>query len=264
MKASNKIYLKMSVIMLLILAFVLSLLFVMIYFKYQNILSSLNSSKLSVIATSIEQTVSKAGQLGVPLKDMAGMTAVLSRAKKQDEHIKAIEIADAQGKVLFSTDIGNPGTLLNEEWAKTGGSSTIKNWYKDTDDSLVVGLQLIDDLGEFNGNVVLQYNKIDTLELLEETWEHLLTHSLWLFIIFSIVGLLIGRLGFSELIQFYQFLQYLDKNESSSTKLKSSPWMTDFENKIKASNDQYVRLDSELDTLAKAFKSNEGGKKDNG
>ena len=89
--------------MLLILAFVLSLLFIMIYFKYQNILSSLTSSRLSVVAASIEQTVSKTGQLGVPLQEMAGMTAVLSRVKRQGDEIQSIEITDAEGKTLFGT-----------------------------------------------------------------------------------------------------------------------------------------------------------------
>ena len=264
MKASNKIYLKMSVIMLIILAFVLSLLFIMTYFKYQNILASLTSSKLSVVATSIEQTINKTGQLGVPLHKMVGMTTVLPRTKKQDEKIKVIAIADNEGKVLFSTSIGEEGNYLDKEWIKASASATTKNWFKDTDDSLVVGLRLQDNLGEFNGSIVLQYSKANILALLQDTWGHLLTHTLWLFGVFAVIGLFIGRLGFSELIQFYQFLHYLDNTETASSKFKASPWMHDLENKFKASNDQYIQLNDELTVLSKALETKDGGKQSNG
>jgi hypothetical protein len=263
MKTATKVYLKLSISMLAILAFVLSLLLMMTYMKYQNILSSLVSSRLSVVAANIENSVNKTEQLGVSLQDMVSLRILLDRAVLQDGDLKSVAISSAGGRVLFSSELAEEGSMMDSEWLKTSKASPTKTFYKSSDDELTVGLRMINQLGVYSGTVILRYDNSSIDALLAGTWRSLFSNTLWLFAIFSLVGLVVGRVGFSELINFYQFLNFIEhRNELEEPSI--TPWMQDIEQKITAANDQYIQLDQQIATIAQGIESPEKGGSENG
>jgi|TARA_B110000467_G_C17891893_1_gene250302 hypothetical protein len=86
-----------------ILAMVLGLLLTMNYFKYGNILTDVNTSRLAVINKNLEFSLSRATNLGLALEELQFADRLLKRAKESDPAIREIQVFDNSGRVLFST-----------------------------------------------------------------------------------------------------------------------------------------------------------------
>jgi len=155
---------KMTVYTVFVLAMVFSLLLMMNYFKFQNILSNVTSSRLAVVNQTLEDSISNAVNLGLALDEIQIAQSIIDRAKKSDKAIQSIDVFDANGQVLFSTrDGGNKSKIASDildKLIKVKPANSVTNeWNNTTGEAFVVGVTLYNSFDRAIGGIVLNYDK---------------------------------------------------------------------------------------------------------
>lgn len=127
------------------------------YLKFESVLSSMVQSRYSFVVFTIKKNVEDRLNLGLALRQLRQVQEAIEREKVGDSQILGIGVYDFRGELLFDTDRGAIGSAVPEAWvASLQGSSGHPFSHLD-DDSLVVGLPLVNSLGKVEGGVVLRY-----------------------------------------------------------------------------------------------------------
>jgi len=84
------IMIKMTVYTTCILTLVLGLLLTMNYFKFENILTDVTTSRFAVINKNLEFSLSRETNLGLALEELQFADTLLKRAKEADPAIREI------------------------------------------------------------------------------------------------------------------------------------------------------------------------------
>ena len=148
---------KVSIALIAILLFTLMGTAFFAFYKFESVYSSLVQSRYSFVVFTIKKKVEDNLNLGFALRQIRQMQDVIEREKVRDRQVLGIEVFDAKGEVLFDTDRGAIGTLVPEEWRaslRQGGGQAFGHTDEDT---LIVGLPLVNGLGKVEGAVVLRY-----------------------------------------------------------------------------------------------------------
>lgn len=148
---------KVSLALVAVLLFTLAGTASFAFYKFETVYSSLVQSRYSFLVFTIKKKVEDNLNFGFALRQIRQTQDVIEREKVRDRQVLGIEVFDANGEVLFDTDRGAIGTLVPEEWqasARTGGSQSFGHTDEDT---LIVGLPLVNGLGKVEGGVVLRY-----------------------------------------------------------------------------------------------------------
>ena len=88
------------------------------YFKFKSALETATRSRMTVPAASVRAGIEAALALGVPLAGAGATPALLARERSADAEIVEIDVVDASGRTLFSTDPAHAGTQLGEPRAE--------------------------------------------------------------------------------------------------------------------------------------------------
>lgn len=132
------------------------------YYKFEDVLSSLVRSRYSFVVFTIKQKVEDSMNLGFSLRQLRQVQQIIELEKARDEQIQGIDVYDFNGEVLFDTDRGALGTRVPARWVEplaqpfvTAGPS--QQFSLIDEESVVVGLPLVNTLGKVEGAVVLRY-----------------------------------------------------------------------------------------------------------
>lgn len=200
MKNFIEIHLKLVITIWLILFSVLGLLLLMNYMKFSSMMSGVVSSQLQVISSSMQRSIIKAEQLGLPLAEMQNLPALLQRESSRDEQIKSIVIIDHTGRLLFHSDVAAAQlTALNADILRRANKSTDVQWSVESDLLLYSGLQLYDATEQLMGNIIIIYNKSNYLTAISKVLYQLLTVSAAIFGLFALFVFLAVRWGFADI-----------------------------------------------------------------
>lgn len=148
---------KVSLALVAILAFTLAMTTSFAYYKYETVYSSLVQSRYSFVVFTIKKKVEDSLSLGFALRQLRQVQDIIEREKVRDTQILAIEVYNANGEVLFDTDRGAIGTLVPDEWKESIRAAGSQPFGHVDDDTLIVGLPLVNSLGKAEGAVVLRY-----------------------------------------------------------------------------------------------------------
>lgn len=165
MRLGIKIALSLTGVVALALAFACLL----YYVQYETMFTSLQTSRMGVLATSIRNTVQSGTNLGLPLKDMRDIQGVIERAHALEDDIVSITVFDRSGTVLFDTDpsrIGPIPTGQTKTWAVASVKSGGRWDMPDTEAALengiaVAGTAIINSFDAVLGGVALRFSRAD-------------------------------------------------------------------------------------------------------
>lgn len=104
---------KISVILIIILFFSLTLNALLNFFNFEKTYRDLVSSRFHVAGKDLRGTIEYQLNLGLSLPEMKNVQSQADELKKKDVTIAAIEICDERGRILFATDgrrLGAPVT----------------------------------------------------------------------------------------------------------------------------------------------------------
>lgn len=198
-----RLYLKLMLGSIAILLAVLSLLFLMNYMKFQNILSEVVSSRLQVIVATIGRSLSHANALGLKLTEMNDATVLLERAKALDTGIADISVTDTNGRILYSTQPALIGSVIEGHDRNPTGDKAPDSWYREGSDVLTSGLTLRNAVDRPLGSVVLVYSKAGYNAVIHGVAGALLLGSAAIFAFFSVAMMLAARFACRELTCIY-------------------------------------------------------------
>lgn len=127
------------------------------FFKFQDVMSDLVRSRYSFVAFTIKQKVEDSLNLGFALRQLRQVQETIELEKARDEQVQGIEIYDAKGEILFNSDRGRIGASVPESWLQPLSAANVQPFAFLDEDSNVVGLPLVNNLGKVEGAVVLLY-----------------------------------------------------------------------------------------------------------
>jgi len=261
MRAFIEVHLKLVMTIWIILASVLGLLYLMNYMKFNSLISGVVSSQLQVMSSSLERSIIKAEQLGLPLKEMDNLPELLQRSKSRDPQVNSIFILNRNGQVLFSTDpqplrADDKDAILRKALK---GKETA--WTLDEEVTLYSGQQLFDSTRQRIGSIVIAYNKASYGSTVAQVKLHLLEMTLMIFGIFALLIFIAVRFGFHEVNNVFRLINRqlaADNSEALAAPLKPGSMAGKFADQIARSNDMKHQVASELDRLAASSSSSEG------
>lgn len=148
---------KVSAALIVILVSTMMVMALFGFFKFEDVMSSLVRSRYSFVAFTIKKKVEDSLNLGFALRQLRQVQETIELEKARDEQIQGIEIYDARGEILFNSDRGRVGASVPESWLDPLNAAAAQPFALMDEDSNVVGLPLINNLGKVEGAVVLLY-----------------------------------------------------------------------------------------------------------
>jgi len=261
MRAFIEVHLKLVMTIWIILASVLGLLYLMNYMKFNNLISGVVSSQLQVMSSSLERSIIKAEQLGLPLKEMDNLPELLQRSKSRDPQVNSIFVINQSGEVLFSTD----QRWLNHDDKDAVLRKALKgneiSWTLEKDLTLYSGQQLFDSTQQLIGSIVIAYNKASYGSTVAQVKLHLLEMTVMIFVVFALLIFIAVRFGFSEVNSVFKLInQQLSAkdNQKIPASLKPGSMAHEFARQISRSNEMKHQVESELDKISVSPNSSEG------
>jgi hypothetical protein len=201
---------KMTVYTTCIIALVLGLLLTMNYFKFGNILTNVTTSRLAVINTNLEFSLSRATNLGLALDELQFADTLLKRAKNSDPAIHEIQVFDVSGKVLFSTGKAAEGGEIDKNimaLIKPVRNKDTTEWAAHSAEQFVAGVTLYNSFDRSIGGIVLRYDRTGYMTLVEVVLEKLIMLTAAILGIAALVGCVGISFGFRELRHTYAAMQ---------------------------------------------------------
>jgi len=254
MKAFLEVHLKLIMTIWIILISVLGLLYLMNYMKFTSLMSSVVSSQLQVMSTSLERSIIRAEQLGLPLSEMNNLPELMQRAKARDEQVEALYVIGPRGKVLFATDRKEFDPAHAQQILRKALKGDESSWSLEESDTLYSGLQLFDGTGQLMGGIVIAYDKSGYGSVLAQVKLHLLEMTLMIFGSFAVLIFIAVRLGFGDINDVFKLISShlpKDKNKPSPAPLQLKPGSMAFRfaEQIDQSNRIKAQLNQELDEV---------------
>jgi hypothetical protein len=127
------------------------------YYKFEDVLSSLVRSRYSFVVFTIKHKVEDSLNLGLALRQLRQVQDIIELEKARDNQVFGIQVYDANGEVLFDTDRGAVGSRVPAGWTEPLTAAPGQPFGLAEEDSLLVGLPLVNTLGKVEGAVVLRY-----------------------------------------------------------------------------------------------------------
>ncbi|MEH6651234.1 MAG: hypothetical protein V7707_14500 [Motiliproteus sp.] len=252
MKAFLEVHLKLIMTIWIILVSVLGLLYLMNHMKFTSLMSTVVASQLEVMSTSLERSIIKGEQLGLPLSGMDNLPELMQRAKGRDDQVSAIYVINQHGQVLFATDSNSLETLHKESILRRALKGSEASWFLEQDTTLYSGLQLFDGAQQLMGSIVIGYDKSAYAGAVAQVKLHLLEMTLMIFGVFALLIVVVVRLTFGDVNNVFKLINRQlspDSEPSPSLQLKPGTMAYQFAEQIDQSNRIKAELGDELKAM---------------
>ncbi|NVJ91489.1 MAG: hypothetical protein HWE34_07510 [Methylocystaceae bacterium] len=191
---------------ILVLMLMLTLFVFMSYMKYQNILSDVVSSRLMVVAGSIENVVEHATSLGLKFQEINQLETILESSRKLDEGIEEIAVVNTNGKIIYSSKKERVSDIVADTIVQNVALETKTQWTIEEDDFLFVGLNIRNAVDLPLGSVVIKYSKAEYNVAVSNIFDQLTFGAFVTLLSFSVLLSILIKVSFSKFNRFYNTL----------------------------------------------------------
>lgn len=131
------------------------------YYKYKSTFAQIVKSRLLVIGYGIENSVQTSLGLGMAFAELGTLPSLMEREKAADPLLTGIDVFDAAGKVLYSTDAARVGRPAPPAWIAAAGGigAKGKEWQAQDTRELVAGIALKNSFNLTVGYLALRYTR---------------------------------------------------------------------------------------------------------
>lgn len=150
---------RMMAVAVLVCGFAVGMAGLLNYFKYRSTSNRLVKERMLVTGRSIEGGIQSALSLGMQFGDIGTLPATLERERATDDLIQSIDIFDASGKLLYSTDRLRNGRPVPASWVETARKAGSEDWFVDDGDDSAAGMAIENNFGVGVGQVALRYSR---------------------------------------------------------------------------------------------------------
>lgn len=132
-------------------------------FKHRAALDGLQRARLLLVATGTREVVERNLTFGISFADIATLPDVLTSTRSTDPLISGIDVVDADGKAIYSTDAPRRGHYLEMEWREAMHRAGGEPWHAAEGDEAVQAAPIRNAFGLTLGHAVVRY-RLDALD----------------------------------------------------------------------------------------------------
>lgn len=128
--------------------------------QYERLLAAQIEARFRLVTEDVRHRIETALTLGISMPTMDSIAQALEAAKARDSAILSIEVFDAEGTTLFSTDASFIGDLIADGWASAwrADNANGQGWAVSDHEAGVVGGSVRDSLGRTVGGIALRHD----------------------------------------------------------------------------------------------------------
>lgn len=127
------------------------------YFKYKSTISDILRSRVLLVGQGIENSVTASLQLGMQFAELSQLPALLQRERGSDRLIRGIDVFDATGNILYSTEPTRIGAKAAASWINAAQGARAAQWAVEDSDEYTAGLVVRNAFNLTVGYVGLRY-----------------------------------------------------------------------------------------------------------
>jgi hypothetical protein len=178
-------------VFLVSLTFVLGLVTLLDYFKFQSTINDLAERRIGIIIDRVHHSLETAIDLGLNLRDLGVARTILGNTQAEDPRIKNITIFSLDdGRILFSSDASTVGAAVDQSWLGVQAAAADRVWRIKQSDRILVGQRLDSALADAVGGLVLDYSLADVIARTAAMRDHLVSAALLILLVFSVVAVI--------------------------------------------------------------------------
>jgi hypothetical protein len=149
---------QMILVAVLVCLFAVGMAGLLNFFKYRSNAERLVKERLVVTGLGIESSIRSSLALGLQFADLGTLPEMMERERGTDDLIRSIEVFDAEGQPLYSTDRLRAQREVPDAWVKAARESTGEQWQVRAGRESAVGLPVRNSFGLVIGHVALRYS----------------------------------------------------------------------------------------------------------
>jgi hypothetical protein len=199
-------YGKLFLLAVAIAAFTVGMAFLLITFKVENTQRDLRHGRFDLIARDVDRVVEQNLGLGMSMDEMTTLPAVLARRRLADAGIAAIDVADRNGRIVYSSDATAVGNDIPPSWRAAirqqqilqTNKSTSRTWRIKDDAENIAGSTIDNSFGVTQGYIAVRYTGAEGVSAREALREAMLPVVMTVFaattlVLFGILSVLARR-----------------------------------------------------------------------
>jgi hypothetical protein len=177
------LYRKLFVLAFLIAVFAVGMATLLIGFKISNTQRELRHARFDLIAQDIDRVIEQSFALGLNFNELSALPTALMRRKAADSAITAIDVADRDGRIVYSTENNHIGQQTPTEWraiirqkiALPLASPADSRWRAQGESEAVAGAIVVNSFSIKEGWVAVRYHRSVALNTYADLWVALKT-----------------------------------------------------------------------------------------
>jgi hypothetical protein len=196
---------------------VLSMFVALATLQFGNINSQLVGERLVVLANRTAGPFKAAARIGLPLSTVRNAFALLERARQTDDAIRAIQVIDADGNIVHSTEISPPAKISPEAVLarKTAGNNP---WHVESGGGFLSGVEIMSQAGKSAGGIVIDYSGSGNLTRIGAMAAELALAALAVLAVASILSAILLRLVLNSQIAIFEAI------DGAITRFEQGAW----------------------------------------
>jgi len=182
--------LTIAAVLLVSLAFVLGLVTLLSYFKFESSLTTLAERRIGLIVEQARASIESVMRLGLKLEDIEAVRGVVEEARRRDPRIENIYVFRTDNaRNIFSSDPTAIDAAVDPRWLGAQKASAHGLWRIQSGSRAVVGRRLDSSLAEGIGGIVVVYSLADVLARIATMRNNLILAAAVIFAGFGMVAL---------------------------------------------------------------------------
>lgn len=150
---------RITVVLCILLSASVALVATLSLSKYRETLGRVVEARFRHVVDDVARTATLGLDLQLPLAELTGLQGALDRARAEHDDLRYVEIFDAEGRILFSTDPTTVGDILPDAWIYQNLGTGQDLWRRRDERDLVLGLPVRTRFDQVVGGVTLAYTE---------------------------------------------------------------------------------------------------------
>ncbi len=145
-----------------VIAFSVAMACLLLGFKHRAALDGLQRARLLLVATETREVVERNLTFGISFGDIATLPDVLASTRSTEPLIAGIDVVDADGKAIYSTEPPRRGHYVEMEWRDAMRRAGGEPWHARDGDEAVQAAPIRNAFGLTLGHAIVRY-RLDAL-----------------------------------------------------------------------------------------------------
>ena len=128
------------------------------YFKYKSTIGGIAKTRALLVGRGIESSVQASLQVGMQFAELSQLNDLLQRERSADRLVRAIDVFDTQGQIVYSTDGQRIGQRVPDGWLKAAArNKNTSEWSHEADEEYLAGISIRNAFNLVVGHIGLRY-----------------------------------------------------------------------------------------------------------